>query len=247
MPSPSLKSRDRSRLLQMRFGRCWESSVLHGVCVFAFAGVGCQSSALACDQKKIGCTYSWRSDNVSREGLTCWWSLQRHLRIIQLQKVCVRSAISAVAENRRCLPLPVLIIATKRTILPPLWEEALASTDKVMLWVGRGYLCALDCGQKPCGWRKDSSPPLLPFLLLLCTLADEGLAQVLGYQQANWWGTSLRAAGARRGQDAGGQLALIPPREHDMCGAAGTGGAVIPGLGDVCDTVPLLTSGDLSC
>lgn len=62
----------------------------------------------------------------------------------------MRSIISAVAENRRCLPLPVLIIATKRTILPPPWEEALAATDKVTLWVGRGYLCALDCGQKPC-------------------------------------------------------------------------------------------------
>lgn len=44
----------------------------------------------------------------------------------------MRSAISAVAENRRCLPLPVLIIATKRTILPPLWEETLAATDKGM-------------------------------------------------------------------------------------------------------------------
>lgn len=63
----------------------------------------------------------------------------------------MRRAISAVAENRRCLPLPVLIIATKRTIFPPQWEEALAATDKVMLWVGRGCLCALVCGQKPCG------------------------------------------------------------------------------------------------
>lgn len=32
-----------------------------------------------------------------------------------------------------------------------------------------------------------------------------------------------------------------------MCGAAGTGGTVIPGLGDVCDIAPLLTSRDLSC
>lgn len=159
----------------------------------------------------------------------------------------MRSAISAVAENRRCLPLPVLIIATKRTILPPLWEEALAATDKVTLWVGRGYLCVLDCGQKCCGWRRDASPPLLPFLLLLCTLVDGGLAQLLGDHQANWWGTSLEAAGASWGQGAGGQLALIPPREHGVCGAAGTGGTVIPGLGDVCNIVPLLTSGDLSC
>lgn len=159
----------------------------------------------------------------------------------------MRSAISAVAENRRCLPLPVLIIATKRTILPPLWEEALAATDKVMLWVGRGYLRALDCGQKPCGRRREDSPLLHPFLLLLCTLVDGGLAQLPGYQQASWWGTSLGAAGAWQGQDAGGQLALIPPREHGMCGAAGTAGTVISGLGDVCDIAPLLTSGDLSC
>lgn len=34
-PPPPLKSRDHSRLLQMRLGRCWENSVLHGVCVCA--------------------------------------------------------------------------------------------------------------------------------------------------------------------------------------------------------------------
>lgn len=90
-------------------------------------------------------------------------------------------------------------------------------------------------------------PPLLPFLLLLCTPADGGLAQPLGEQQASWWGASLGAAWASRGQGAGGQLALIPPREHDTCGAAGTGGTVTPGLGDVCDIAPLLTGEDLSC
>lgn len=68
------------------------------------------------------------------------------------------------------------------------------------------------------------SPPLLPFLLLLCAPVDGGLAQLLGHQQAHWWGTSLGAAGASWGQGAGGQLPLIPPEVYDLCGAAGTGG-----------------------
>lgn len=76
---------------------------------------------------------------------------------------------------------------------------------------------------------------------------DGGLAQLLGDRQANRWGTSLGAVRASRGQRAEGKLSLNPPRERGMCGAAGTGGTVIPGLGDVCDIVPPLISGDLSC
>lgn len=44
------------------------------------------------------------------------------------------------AENRRCLPLLVLIAATERTVLPPPEEEEIAATDKVMLRSGRRNL-----------------------------------------------------------------------------------------------------------
>lgn len=90
-----------------------------------------------------------------------------------------------------------------------------------------------------------SLPPSV--LLLLCALVARGQAQLLGGQQANWWGAPLGAAGASADQGTGGQQALIPPQEQDMCGAGGDHGTAIPGLGGVCDIALLFTGGDLSC